>query len=558
MSATQSMTDVAIDRTLDNISSMPAVPVVPLPPTPAAQVQAQRPMPAPLDTTLPVLAGSPVEPILPPQVVHTPLSRKHIDTLQPPAQSQAVEPSQPLPIEPLSPPEYRIHDIDVNMLTHAVQAYERILVWRLTPAVFNFFIRAYEEGIKRLNSLDPRNPADMALKQAIRESVSRTQCADLYVFQKFLQGIQQWNTMQVSKEAGDIVRAIASSSGEAKLAETIKLLFIFRAMLLTSVRPNSELNSSLSFPLQTLEAYLHKVLSLTAETLFRFPSLLRRGANDQVGVVLERQHRIQEIIKSAISNAIDDMLPYNHIIDTYLAGVLQGANFGSSSNQARAAAAVAAAAVAPLVPAPMAEAAPMASAASMAEMGAMIVPTQQQQVETQHAAPAAFQQQLPQPTPRQQQLQVQVPATPQSAQMLPPPPPPPQSSRHRMGATQQTPREAPMPMPERELMDSGRVRAPPQEDDSITSRGFERSRDKKGRYTGSTEDTDGSSSSSSDDDDTSASDSESGSCATGSSDSEASDSRAGHSSHRRDKHRHQHGSSSHKPKKSHSHRSRSH
>ena len=194
-------------------------------------------------------------------------------------------------------------NINVGRLRDASDQCEKVLVRNLQAPFVQYLRKAYEKGA-------------MANKRGGR-------FADLIAFQQFLLEVAKWNSVQVESVAKEIIGA-----GAFRFYETIKFLLVAKVFLMASVRSfEGDENSALSMPMPTLSDYIHRVLFLIARELFVSPSLIRIQADSYELEVANNHQQLNALVERAIKDAIIDLVPHDHIMDTYLSETLKGVSF---------------------------------------------------------------------------------------------------------------------------------------------------------------------------------------------------------------------------------------
>jgi hypothetical protein len=150
--------------------------------------------------------------------------------------------------------------------------------------------------------------------------------ADFASFRQFLLEIHDWNAVQIETAAKHII-----GNGAFKYYETLKFLLVAKVFLMASVRSfEGNDNSALSMPMPTLNDYIHRVLYLISRELYIAPSLIRLQTTSYEVQAATSMQLLNQLVERSIKDAIIDLVPHDHIMDTYLGDTLKGLSFEMS------------------------------------------------------------------------------------------------------------------------------------------------------------------------------------------------------------------------------------
>ena len=152
------------------------------------------------------------------------------------------------------------------------------------------------------------------------------QFTDLRAFKAFLSEIPDWNSSRADEVAAEIV---ASDKHNFNFYGHLKYLLVGKVFLIVSARSFNGLDNTatLQMPVPTLNDFVYRVLLLAADELKNTPGLIRVQGDSYEVEVSRSIHLLNELLERAIRDALIDILPQNHIMDTYLADALKGGSY---------------------------------------------------------------------------------------------------------------------------------------------------------------------------------------------------------------------------------------
>ena len=147
---------------------------------------------------------------------------------------------------------------------------------------------------------------------------------DIITYQQWLNHIQSWPAESVAQCTKEIMEMV---DPRFSLKDCLKVIFIARVSGLAAIRQSQGDDMPLSVSIPTVEAYLHHVMVLLAREIAMLPALLRHDINETPRDTGKKRALLMHYIGSAIRDAITDLLPHSHIMESYLSQTLAGLNF---------------------------------------------------------------------------------------------------------------------------------------------------------------------------------------------------------------------------------------
>jgi hypothetical protein len=196
-----------------------------------------------------------------------------------------------------APHSFKFGDSSMQTLRASLKELEKTIVRQLSTPLYIYFTQLYD---------------------AAREEVKagKTQCqgryADLRWFQEKLREIPKYNTDQIAAAT----KKVLDYRPSVKFNEILKTVFYLKSMILASIRPDT--NEEVFVGIPTTETYMHRVLSIVAERIFAYPSLMRRYKDDSEETVVANREHLNAYIVEGIVNAIIDLVPTGEIINKYV------------------------------------------------------------------------------------------------------------------------------------------------------------------------------------------------------------------------------------------------
>ncbi len=231
---------------------------------------------------------------------------------------------------------------NIQILSSSMQEHSAQVHRNLAAPIHRFFYRVFLDAQKEVDS----------------EANKKTRFSDLRLFQEKLRFIPRWS----QKTVDQVYERIASwlPNKRFDLGKVLKALVVGRTMLLVSIARqsgNAAAEPSVKIDVPDAPVFLHNVLCLAAQHIYRFPSLLRIDDADTEEDLDKKTHKVRGTIHQAIDDAILDLLP-SESVNNFLEGAMASHHFE--------AAAPVAPAPAPAPPAATAPAPPTANEASAA------------------------------------------------------------------------------------------------------------------------------------------------------------------------------------------------
>lgn len=205
--------------------------------------------------------------------------------------------------QPLVARKYKLNEYKIQTLRVSLKEYEKNIVRQLTNPIYVYFVDLYKKC--KDDARDSKNGYE-------------GKYADLRCYQERLKGIPKWNTDQIKEETTKII----NMRPHWQFSEILKTVFYIKSMILASIRPN-DMQDEVYIGIPTPEAYLHRVLTIVAERIFAYPSLMRRRSDDDEETVAAQREQISTYITDGIINAIIDLVPTDEIVNKYVSRALQ-------------------------------------------------------------------------------------------------------------------------------------------------------------------------------------------------------------------------------------------
>lgn len=224
--------------------------------------------------------------------------------------------------------QFNSKTLNVAVLGASMNEHQQQIHRNLTPAVVKFFHAVYSEAKKQV---------DQQLREQHKEQdTEKPRVSDLRILQEKLKGIPRWSQRTVDK-----VTALVESwviNKRFNLAKVLKTLVVGKTMLLVSVAKNDDGSADrVRVEVPNVDSYVHNVLCLAAENLYAFPSLVKIERGDTESSLDIKNHKLRQIIRQAIDNAILDLLPSDSV-NEYLDGAMDAQEFESAAKNANEAA----------------------------------------------------------------------------------------------------------------------------------------------------------------------------------------------------------------------------
>lgn len=186
---------------------------------------------------------------------------------------------------------------DINALKYALDQWEVYACENLSEGMRKAFMQMFDRAA---NLVDKKNSKDNQLA----------------AFQRELQRIPEMTTGQLTQLLQDVSSFFDK---DFNLKKTIKNIFLHRTMIASGIRPQSKANQRFDVPLPNPETLIHRAMSISAVSLFQWPSLFDRSPKTNTEENrLKKFNKVQSIIESSINKAIVQLMPYGELQDAYL------------------------------------------------------------------------------------------------------------------------------------------------------------------------------------------------------------------------------------------------
>lgn len=208
----------------------------------------------------------------------------------------------------MEPVTQDVKQMSSSSLDVSIRKFEEHLTHSLAPAIVKFFVNLFDSV-----SQDPKKKGDNLIK-----------------FQVALREIEKYSRDRVSQAATDVSSWL---SPKFDLASTLRVIFLCRTQIIASLRPQHRATQQLQIPIPSVDTFIHKVLSLSARSIFISPSLFDKSPDtNKEDVRLEKFNRTRSIIFGAINDSIVALTPHHEVIATYLSDTAQSTPLQSPSS----------------------------------------------------------------------------------------------------------------------------------------------------------------------------------------------------------------------------------
>jgi len=147
----------------------------------------------------------------------------------------------------------------------------------------------------------------------------------IYKFQELLKQIPQWNQTILQEESKRIKKKCPY------IMDIVTAIFVTNVKILASVRLKGS-REDIRVKIPTSDIFIHGIYIESAQQIFYDPFLFyHRGSN--FGKIQENKHHVKQIICQSVDETIRQMLPFDDILQKYLADALKdNAEFGEGSD----------------------------------------------------------------------------------------------------------------------------------------------------------------------------------------------------------------------------------
>jgi len=144
----------------------------------------------------------------------------------------------------------------------------------------------------------------------------------IYKFQELLKQIPQWNQTILQEESKRVKKKCPY------IMDIVTAIFVTNVKILASVRLKGN-KDDIRVKIPTSDIFIHGIYIEAAQQIFYDPFLFHHKSK----TIQENKHHVKQIIGYAVDETIRQMLPFDDILQKYLAGALNdNAEFGEDSS----------------------------------------------------------------------------------------------------------------------------------------------------------------------------------------------------------------------------------
>jgi len=144
----------------------------------------------------------------------------------------------------------------------------------------------------------------------------------IYKFQQLLKEIPQWNQTILQEESKRIKKKCPY------IMDIVTAIFVSNVKILASIRLKGN-NDNIKVRIPTSDIFIHSIYIETAQQIFYDPFLFYH--KNPTSKVQENKQQIRTVIRYSIDETIRQMLPFDDILQEYLANALNDSESGSES-----------------------------------------------------------------------------------------------------------------------------------------------------------------------------------------------------------------------------------
>lgn len=182
-------------------------------------------------------------------------------------------------------------DLNISVLVAARDEYIEQLKSITTPLIMQGFNSIYQDSLKM-------------------SSGKKT----IYKFQELLKDIPKWNQTILQEESKRIKKKCPY------IMDIVTAIFVSNVKILASIRLKGK-NDNIRVKIPTSEIFIHSIYIETAQQVFYDPFLFYHKVDD-FNRVQKNKKNVVEIIRYSIDETIRQMLPFDNILQEYLANAL--------------------------------------------------------------------------------------------------------------------------------------------------------------------------------------------------------------------------------------------
>jgi len=139
----------------------------------------------------------------------------------------------------------------------------------------------------------------------------------IYKFQELLKQIPQWNQTILQEESKRIKKKCQY------IMDIVTAIFVTNVKILASVRLKGS-KDDIRVKIPTSDIFLHGIYIASAERIFYDPFLFYHKHGNSFGKIQENRNNVKQIISYAVDETIRYHLPFDDILQKYLADALNG------------------------------------------------------------------------------------------------------------------------------------------------------------------------------------------------------------------------------------------
>ena len=133
----------------------------------------------------------------------------------------------------------------------------------------------------------------------------------IYKFQELLKEIPKWNQTVLQEESKRIKKKCSY------IMDIVTAIFVSNVKILASIRLKGK-NENIRVKIPTSDIFIHSIYIETAQQIFYDPFLFYHKTNE----VQKNKRNVIEIIRLSVDETIRQMLPFDNILQEYLANAL--------------------------------------------------------------------------------------------------------------------------------------------------------------------------------------------------------------------------------------------
>jgi len=149
----------------------------------------------------------------------------------------------------------------------------------------------------------------------------------IYKFQELLKQIPQWNQTILQEESKRIKKKCPY------IMDIVTAIFVTNVKILASVRLKGS-KDDIRVKIPTSDIFIHSIYIEAAQQIFYDPFLFYHKNGNSFGKIQENKEHVKQIINYSVEETIRQMLPFDDILQKYLADALKNnAEFGDGESE---------------------------------------------------------------------------------------------------------------------------------------------------------------------------------------------------------------------------------